>query len=262
MDRSDTAARDDVIPGRRAVLEALRARRPLRKILISRGARPSGVSELLEQARSRDVPVQFVDHRRLEELAGERHQGVVALASAKALASVEEILAAARAKGEPPFVVVLDGVEDPANLGGILRTAEGAGAHGVIIPKHRAVGLTQAVAKTSAGAIEYLPVAQVTNIVRTLEDLKAAGLWVVGADPQAAEAYHQVALTPPVALVMGGEGKGLGRLVREHCDVLVRLPMQGKVSSLNVSVAAGVLLFEIVRQRTLQAEGAPDKRNG
>jgi 23S rRNA (guanosine2251-2'-O)-methyltransferase len=171
------------------------------------------------------------------------------MASAKPLGSIEQILDAARTSGKPPLVLVLDGIEDPANLGAILRTADGAGVHGVIIPKHRAVGLTGVVARTSAGAIEHVPVAQVTNLVSALEELKAAGLWVVGADPKAPQNLYEIDLTPPLVLVIGGEGKGLRRLVREHCDLLIRLPMHGSMSSLNVAVATGVLLFEIVRQR-------------
>ncbi len=240
----------DVLPGRRSVLEALRAGRPLRKILVDRAARHSGtIRAILQEARSRDLVVQVVDRHRLDALVpGRPHQGVVALVSAKALVSVEEILAVPRARGEPPFVLVLDGVESPMNLGAVLRTAEGAGVHGVIIPKHRAVGLTGAVAKTSAGAIEYVPVAQVTNVARTLDDLVGMGLWVVGADPGAEAVYHDVRLLPPLAIVLGGEARGLGRLVKEHCDVLVRLPMKGHISSLNIAVVAGVLLYEVQRQ--------------
>jgi len=239
----------DAIPGRRAVLEALRARRPLRKILIGRTTHGGTIRDILEEARRQDIVVQFVDGRRLDSLThAARHQGVVALTSARPLVSVEDVLAAARTRQQPPFILVLDGVEDPANLGAIIRTAEGAGVHGVIIPKHRAAGLTPAVAKTSAGALEYLPVAQVTNLVRTLDELKEAGLWVAGADPTAKDVYHRTRLLPPLALVMGGEGKGLGRLVREHCDILVQLPMRGRIASLNVAVAAGVLLYEVVRQ--------------
>jgi len=246
MDKSP----DEVIYGRQPVLEALRASRPLRKILVSRGFRPSGaVRAILEHARQQNIAVQFVDQRRLDELAGGHHQGVVAMASAKPLASIEQILDAARGAGKLPLVLVLDGIEDPANLGAILRTADAAGVNGVVIPKHRAVGLTGTVARTSAGAVEHVPVAQVTNLARTLEELKAAGLWVVGADPKAPQNLYEVDLTRALALVMGGEGKGLGRLVREHCDLLVRLPMQGSISSLNVAVATGVVLFEIVRQR-------------
>lgn len=247
----------DAVPGRRAVLEALHAGRPLRKILITRTARHSEIiHEILQSARRRGVVVQFADRQRLDELAPTgHHQGVIALAAAKSLATVEEILAVARARDQPPFVLVLDGVEDPANLGAVIRTAEGAGVHGVIIPKHRAVSLTPTVARTSAGALEHLPVAQVTNISRTLDELKAAGLWVVGADPDASEIYHRVRLVTPLAVVMGGEGRGLGRLVREHCDLLVRLPMRGKISSLNVAVATGVLLYEVVRQTSEAGAG-------
>ena len=252
MDGRNPAASDgDVVPGRRAVLEALRSERPLRKVLIGRGTRHGGtLPEIIREARRRGVLVQYVDAHRLDALAaGTLHQGVIALTSATPLANVDDIIAATRARGEQPLLLVLDGVENPANLGAVIRTAEGAGAHGVIIPRHRAVGLTPTVAKTSAGALEYVPVAQVTNIVRILEELKAAGIWVVGADPEAHEIYHRARLVPPLALVVGGEGRGLGRLVREHCDLLVRLPMRGKISSLNVAVAAGVLLYEVVRQQ-------------
>lgn len=239
---------EDAIPGRRAVIEALRAGRPIRKILLSRTAHGPAIRDIIHEARGSGIVVQLVDPRRLDELARGPHQGVIAFTAARPMAGVDDILAKARAKGEPPFVLVLDGVEDPANLGALIRTAEGAGVHGVIIPKHRAAGLTPAVARTSAGAVEHVPVAVVTNLVRTLEELKQAGLWVVGAAPDAKDAYHAVRLVPPLAVVMGGEERGLGRLVREHCDLLVRLPMRGKVASLNVSVAAGVLLFEINRQ--------------
>lgn len=241
----------EVIPGRRAVLEVLRAGRPLRKVLIGRHVRHTGpVREILLEARRKNVIVQFVDAHRLDALApASHHQGFIALAAAKAVVTPDEILALARARGEPPFVVLLDGVEDPANLGAIIRAAEGAGAHGLIIPKHRAAGLTPAVAKSSAGALEYLSVAQVTNLTRTLEDLKAAGVWVVGADPTAVEHHFQVRLVPPLAIVLGSEGRGLSRLVREQCDLLVRLPMRGRIASLNVAVAAGVLLYEVVRQQ-------------
>jgi 23S rRNA (guanosine2251-2'-O)-methyltransferase len=245
-EHSDSPAADS-LSGRRPVLEALRGGRPLRKILVARTAHGANIREIVQAARQRDVVVQFVDGRQLDRLApASRHQGVVALASAKALATVDDILRGAR--GQPPLVLVLDGVEDPANLGAIIRTAEAAGAHGVIIPKHRAVGLTPVVAKTSAGALEYLPVAQATNLVRTLEELKQAGLRIVGADPVAETLHYSIRLVPPIALVVGSEGRGLSRLVREHCDLLVRLPMRGRVASLNVAVATGILLYEVVRQ--------------
>lgn len=232
--------------GRHAILEALRAGRPLRKVLVARTAHGEVVREIIHAARERGIVVQFVDPRHLR---GEHAQGVAAFTSARPTVGVEEILAAAASRREAPFVLVLDGIEDPANLGALIRTAEGAGAHGVVIPKHRAAGLTPAVARTSAGALEHIPVASVTNLVRALEDLKKAGVWIVGADAGATALYHQVRLVPPVAIVVGSEGRGLGRLVAEHCDLLVRLPMRGRVASLNVSVATGVLLYEVVRQR-------------
>lgn len=261
-ERNDAGTGADVIPGRRAVLEALRAQRPLRKVLISRTAHGANIREIIQEARQRDVVVQFVDEHRLDYLArAARHQGVVALASAKPLAAVDEILTAARSRNQPPVVLVLDGVEDPANLGAIIRTAEAAGVHGLIIPKHRAAGLTSAVAKASAGALEHLPVAQVTNITRTLEELKEAGLWVVGADPAADELYHDARLLPPLAVVMGREGKGLSRLVREHCDILVRIPMRGRITSLNVGVATAIVLYEVIRQMMSATPAAPTERH-
>jgi 23S rRNA (guanosine2251-2'-O)-methyltransferase len=253
MDRpgSDPVAPETIV-GRRPVLEALRGGRPVHRILLSPSSHGPVVRDILREARSRGVVVQTVDERRLRQLAGAvPHQGVVAVAAARPAATVEQILARARQAGEPPLVVVLDGVQDPLNLGAIIRTAEGAGAHGVIIPRRRAAGLTPAVARASAGALEHLPVASVTNLARTLDDLKAAGLWVVGTDPAAGELYHRARLVPPLALVLGGEERGVSRLVREHCDLVVRLPMRGRVQSLNVSAAAAVLLYEVVRQAGL-----------
>lgn len=246
MDREDDES--SVIPGRRAVLEALRAGRPIRKILLARTAHGGTVRDLVLEARRRGIVVQSVDPHRLAELSRAPHQGVLALTAVRPSASVAAILAAAAVKEEPPLILVLDGVEDPSNLGALIRTADAAGVHGVIIPKHRAAGLTPAAARASAGAVEHVPVAVVTNLVRALEELKGAGVWIAGADPAGPEMYNAARLVPPLALVMGGEGRGLSRLVKEHCDLLVRLPMRGKVASLNVSVAAGVLLFEVVRQ--------------
>ena len=246
---------EDVLAGRRAVVEALRAGRPLRKVLVSRGARGETVREIIHEARRRGIAVQFVEPRHLH--GGAEAQGVLGLAAARPTVEVDDILAGAAARGEPPFVLVLDGVEDPVNLGALIRTAEGAGVHGVIIPRHRAAGLTSAVARASAGAVEHVPVAVVTNLVRALEDLKRAGLWVVGTDMEAPQLYHDAHLLPPLAVVMGGEGRGLSRLVREHCDLLVRLPMRGHIASLNVSVAAGILLYDIVRQIAGTSAGHP-----
>lgn len=246
--------------GRRAVVEALRAGRPLRKVLVSRGAHGETVREIMHEARRRGITVQLVDPGHLHGSA-EAH-GVIGLAAARPTVEVEEILAGAAARGEPPFVLALDGVEDPANLGALIRTAEGAGVHGVIIPRHRAVGLTSVVARASAGAVEHMPVAVVTNLVRVLEDLKRAGVWIVGTDMGAAQLYHEAHLLPPLAVVMGGEGRGLSRLVREHCDLLVRLPMRGRIASLNVSVAAGILLYDIVRHIAGTSAGNPGAPTG
>jgi 23S rRNA (guanosine2251-2'-O)-methyltransferase len=253
-DHSEAQGDHDILPGRRAVLEALRARRPLRKILLTQTAHGGTIRAILQEAKQQKIFVQFVDERRLDHLAqGTLHQGVIALTSAKSPASVEEILDRARQRNQAPFVLVVEGVEDPANLGALIRTADGAGVHGIIIPRHRAVGLTATVARTSAGALEHLPVAQVTNISRTLDELKDARLWVVGSDPAASTVLYDARLLPPLALVVGGEGKGLSRLVRERCDTLVRLPMRGRLSSLNVSVAGGILLYEVVRQLHTQS---------
>ena len=246
---------EDVLAGRRAVLEALRAGRSLRKVLVSRGAHGDTVREIKYEARRRGITVQFVEPRHLH--GGSEAQGVLGLAAVRPMVEVDDILAAAARRGEPPFILVLDSVEDPANLGALIRTADGAGVHGVIIPRHRAAGLTSAVARASAGAVEHVSVAVVTNLVRALEDLKRSGLWVVGTGMGAAQLYHEARLLPPLALVMGGEGRGLSRLVSEHCDLLVRLPMRGHIESLNVSVAAGILLYDIVRQIAGTSAGNP-----
>jgi 23S rRNA (guanosine2251-2'-O)-methyltransferase len=241
--------REQLIEGRHPVHEALRAGRPLRRVLVGKGVHVHGLlREILEEAKRRGVVVQFVDRRRLDQLSRTgAHQGIIALAAPRPPAALDEVLRAAG--GRPPFLVALDGIQDPHNLGSIIRTAEAAGAHGVIIPKRRAAGLSPAVVKASSGAVEYLPVAVVTNLPRTLEELKALGLWVVGADPKATMPYTAAAMAPPIVLVIGGEGKGLSRLVRERCDVLVQIPMFGRVGSLNAAVAAGVLIYEVVRQR-------------
>lgn len=236
--------------GRNPVLEALRAGHPLTRLLVARGVRSGALLSLLTTARERGIPVQQVERERLEWIAGPGHQGIVAYAAAKEYAELDDLLAAARERGEDPLIVLVDSLEDPHNLGSILRTADAVGAHGVVVPKHRNVGLTATVAKTSAGAVEYVPVARVGNLVQALAELKAAGLWVVGADQDAGEEFTQARLTGPLAVVVGGEGKGLSRLVREKCDFLVRLPMRGQVNSLNAGVAAAVLLYEILRQRT------------
>ncbi|HET8998595.1 MAG TPA: 23S rRNA (guanosine(2251)-2'-O)-methyltransferase RlmB [bacterium] len=244
--------------GRRAVLEALRAGRPVSRVLVARTADLRGpLRELVAKARARRVVVQIVDRRHLDTLArGVAHQGVAALVAVTAPITVEDLLARIEEQGEAAFLVALDGVEDPQNLGAIIRTADAAGAHGVIIPRRRAAGLSPAVARASAGATAHLPVAQVGNLVAALERLKAAGVWIVGADPEGAERYDTAGLAPPVALVVGGEGRGLHRLVRERCDRVVRIPLRGRVASLNVSVAAALLLFEVARRLDVRADSS------
>lgn len=238
------------IEGRIPVLEALKAGREINKLLVAKGAKEGSIREVLAMARRAGVVVQEVDRSRLDALAqGRNHQGVIALVAAHRYADVETILQRAEAAGEDPLVLVLDGIEDPQNLGSLLRTADAAGVHGVIIPERRAVGLTETVAKVSAGAVEYVPVARVTNLARALDELKERGLWVVGTHQDAPELYHQARLTGPLAVVIGSEGKGMGRLVAGKCDFMVRLPMLGHVSSLNAAVAGAVLVYEIRRQR-------------
>ena len=238
------------IEGRNPVIEALRAGRQINKLLVAKGAREGSIREVLGLAREAGVIVQEVDRARLDMLAPDRnHQGVIAMVAAHDYAEVDDIFAKAAAAGEDPFILVLDGIEDPQNLGSLLRTADAAGVHGIIIPERRAAGLTETVAKVSAGALEYVPVARVVNIARTLEALKERGVWVVGTDQDAKELYHQARLTGPLVVVIGSEGKGIGRLVGEKCDFMVRLPMCGHVTSLNAAVAGAILIYEIRRQR-------------
>lgn len=238
------------IEGTHPVLEALRAGRPLRKLLVARAHTTVGsVHDLIGEARRRGIPVQEVSAALIDRLARTRApQGIIAYAAVHEVVEVEDLLELARNRGEDPFVVLLDGIEDPGNLGAVLRSADAAGVHGVVIPRRRAAGLTPAVAAASAGAIEYVRVAQTSNLVQAIEKLKAANVWVIGADPQARELLYDAALRPPIAVVIGGEGRGLSRLVRERCDLLVRIPMHGATASLNASVAAALMLFEVRRQ--------------
>lgn len=237
------------IEGRNAVLEAFRSGKTIDKLFVLDGCQDGPVKSIIREAKKTDTIINFVDKERLDRLAGTgHHQGVVAQAAAYEYAEVEDILKAAKDKGEAPFIFILDEIEDPHNLGAIIRTANQAGAHGVIIPKRRAVGLTATVAKTSAGAINYTPVAKVTNISKTIEDLKKQGMWFVCADMDGTTMYD-LNLTEPIGLVIGNEGSGVGRLVKEKCDFVASIPMKGDIDSLNASVAAGVLAYEIVRQR-------------
>lgn len=236
--------------GRNAVLEAFRSGKTVDKLFVLDGCQDGPVRTITREARKQKTLIQFVSKERLDQLSetGGKHQGVIAVAAAYAYAEVEDILENARRKGEPPFIILLDGIEDPHNLGAIIRTANLAGAHGVIIPKRRAVGLTAVVAKTSAGALNYTPVAKVTNLTATMEELKKEGLWFVCADMHGTDMYD-LDLKGPIGLVIGNEGEGVSRLVKESCDFIASIPMKGDIDSLNASVATGVLAYEIVRQR-------------
>ena len=241
--------KENRIEGRNAVLEAIRADRTIERLYVQDGCKDGPVQSILREAKKRGIQVQFVDKARLSRLSQTgKHQGVIADAAAYAYAQVEDMLALARERGEDPFLILLDNIEDPHNLGAIIRTANLAGAHGVIIPKRRAVGLTATVARTSAGALNYTPVARVTNLVKTMEELKEQGIWFVCAD-MGGEPMYRLNLTGPIGLVIGNEGEGVGRLVKETCDFIASIPMKGEIDSLNASVAAGVLAYEIVRQR-------------
>ncbi|HEY8463394.1 MAG TPA: 23S rRNA (guanosine(2251)-2'-O)-methyltransferase RlmB [Bacillota bacterium] len=240
------------IEGRNPVLEALRSGHEINKLFVSKGERPGTLQNIIDLAQRKNIPVSFVENLVLDKMATTRnHQGVIAHAASYQYATVEAILQRAARKNEPPLVLMLDGVEDPQNLGSIIRTAEAAGVHGIILPQRRSVGLSTAVSRASAGAIEYVPVARVTNLTRTIEELKTAGLWFSGADVNGAIRFHEADLKGPLGLVMGGEGKGLSRLVAQHCDQLIRLPMWGQLNSLNVAVATGIILYEIRRQRVM-----------
>jgi 23S rRNA (guanosine2251-2'-O)-methyltransferase len=239
----------DHLTGIHAVREALEAGRALDRIVIAKGRQDTRTEEIVQLARKLNVPVRFEDRGQLDRLVGSKdHQGVVALAAARAAASLEDIIAAATA-AEKGLIVLLDGVEDPHNLGAIVRTSLAAGAHGVVIPERRAAGLTDTVSRASAGALAHLPVAKITNLVRSMEELKEAGYWLIGLDEKAEKNYTEVDYTGAVGIVLGGEGDGLHELTRKRCDFLVALPTVGPVKSLNVSVAAGVVLFEARRQR-------------
>lgn len=238
-----------VIEGRNAVLEAFRSGRTIDKLFVLDGCQDGPVRTIVREAKKHGAIISFVSKERLNQISTTgKHQGVIAYAAAYEYSEVEDMLKLAEERGEDPFLILLDNIEDPHNLGAIIRTANLAGAHGVIIPKRRAVGLTATVAKTSAGALNYTPVAKVTNLVKTMEELKERGLWFVCADMDGEQMYD-LNLTGPIGLVVGSEGEGVGRLVKENCDFVARVPMRGQISSLNASVAAGVLAYEIVRQR-------------
>ncbi|MUT68168.1 23S rRNA (guanosine(2251)-2'-O)-methyltransferase RlmB [Paenibacillus sp. NEAU-GSW1] len=247
---SETYNEEELVAGKHPVMEALRSGREINKIWIAEGAQKSLTQPIIAEAKKSGIVVQFVDKRKLDSMApGVQHQGVVAQAAAFAYAEIEDLLERARSRGETPFLLILDEIEDPHNLGSILRTAECTGVHGVIIPKRRAAGLTATVLKTSAGAAEHVPVARVTNLAQTIERLKEEGVWIAGTDVSAPQDVYKTKFDLPLGIVIGNEAKGIGRLIKEKCDFLVKLPMLGQLNSLNASVAAGVLMYEVVRQR-------------
>ena len=238
-----------MVEGRNAVIEAFRSGKPVDKLFVLDGCQDGPVRTIIREAKKHDTIINFVTRERLDQISEtKKHQGVIAYAAAYEYSEVEDMLELAKKKGEDPFLILLDNIEDPHNLGAIIRTANLAGAHGVIIPKRRAVGLTATVAKTSAGALNYTPVAKVTNLAKTMEELKEKGLWFVCAD-MGGESMYRLNLTGPIVMVIGNEGDGVSRLVKEKCDFIASIPMKGDIDSLNASVAAGVLAYEIVRQR-------------
>ncbi len=240
---------EEWIIGKNPVTEALRSGRSINKIMISDQLQKQAAHKIQSLAKENGVSVQQVPKRKIDQLVEGNHQGIAAAVAAYSYSSLEDLFTAAEKKDEPPFFMILDEIEDPHNLGSILRTADAVGVHGIIIPKRRSVGLTAVVAKTSAGAIEYIPVARVTNIAATIEELKERNVWVVGTAADGSEDYREMSADMPLALVIGNEGKGMSRLVKEKCDWTVRLSMKGKVSSLNASVAAGLLMYEVFRKR-------------
>ena len=243
---------ENILFGRNSVMEALKGNREIDKVLVQKGEKEGSVIKIISLAKSKSVVVQEVEKAKLDELTGrEKHQGVLAYVAAHEYVSVDEILEEAAEKGEQPFVVILDNIQDPHNLGAIIRTAHNAGAHGIIIPKRRAVGLTGTVSKSSAGALEYMKVAKVSNIVQTIRELKERGLWIACADMDGKTLYEED-LTGPIGIVVGSEGEGVSKLTRDNCDYIVSVPMYGKVTSLNASVAASLMVYEVVRQRNFK----------
>lgn len=240
---------EDMVAGRNAVMEALKGTRSVNKLMIANGSTEGSIKEIIAVAKEKGVNIQYWERSKLDSIArGIRHQGVLAQVAPVQYAELEDILAAAREKNEPPFIVLLDELEDPHNLGAILRTADAAGVHGVLIPKHRSCPLSATVAKTSAGAVEHVPVARVGNLVQTIKKLKKEGMWVAAADMDGKD-YYDTDLTGPLLLIIGSEGQGVGRLVKEQCDFVVRIPMVGKINSLNASVAGSILMYEAMKQR-------------
>jgi len=240
----------DKLEGRNPIMEALKANRTINKIFVAKGEREGSIRQIIAIAREKKIIITEVEHNALESMSSTKsHQGIIAFVAVKEYVEVDDILKIAEEKGQPPFIIILDEISDPHNFGAILRTANAVGAHGVIIPKRRAIGLTSAVSKASAGAIEYVPVARVTNISQIIESLKKKNVWIVGTDASGEKAFYESDLKGPMALVVGSEGEGISKLIREKCDFVVNIPMQGEISSLNASVAAAIVMYEILKQR-------------
>lgn len=239
----------DFIIGKNPVIEALKSTREINKIWIAEGSQKGTMQQIIALAKKRNIMVQFVPKKKIDSMVEGNHQGVVAQVAAYEYRELDEVFSLASKRNEAPFLILLDEIEDPHNLGSILRTADAVGAHGVIIPKRRAVGLTTTVAKASTGAIEYIPVVRVTNMARTMDELKERGLWIFGTDAEGDQDYREMDGTLPLGLVIGSEGKGIGRLIKDKCDFLIRLPMKGHVTSLNASVACALLMYEVYRKR-------------
>ncbi|GIN87787.1 23S rRNA (guanosine(2251)-2'-O)-methyltransferase RlmB [Heyndrickxia sporothermodurans] len=244
----------EYIAGKNPVIEALKSNREINKIWISEGSGKGQMQQVIQLAKQSKVLIQYVPKQKIDQMVKENHQGVVALVAAYKYAEIDDLFDRAKEKQEDPFFLILDELEDPHNLGSILRTADAAGVHGIIIPKRRAVGLTAAVAKASTGAIEYVPVARVTNLSRTIAELKERGLWIYGTDAKGSQDYRSMDGNMPLAIVIGSEGRGISRLIKESCDFLVHLPMIGHVTSLNASVAASLLIYEVYRKRHPKGE--------
>lgn len=250
VDNAEAENSLDMLEGRNPVLEAIKAGRTINKLLVAKGDREGSIKQIIANARQKGIIVQEVDRSKLDSMSmTHSHQGVIAFVSVKEYVEVDDILDIAESRGEPPFLLILDEITDAHNLGSILRTADAVGVHGVIIPKRRAVGLTAAVAKASAGAVEYVPVARVSNIAQTIEYLKKKNIWVAGTDSSGEKSFFKSDLKGALALVIGSEGEGMGKLVREKCDFVVNIPMKGRISSLNASVAAAVVMYEVLKQR-------------
>lgn len=239
----------EIIAGKNPVLEALRSTRDINKIWIAEGVKKSGINEVLDLAKERGVIVQFVPKKKVDQLSSENHQGIVASVAAYNYAEIDDLFKLAEKRGEDPFFIILDELEDPHNLGSIMRTADAVGAHGIIIPKRRSVSLTAVVAKASTGAIEYIPTVRVNNLSQTVEELKERGVWIAGTDAKGSVDYRKMDATLPLAVIIGSEGRGMSRLLKEKCDFLYNLPMVGHVTSLNASVAASLLMYEVLRKR-------------